>query len=87
MTSRDVNKQDNQVKHPAFRINFCPRFEKDGKSQLGRSVEIGAAWRLDEGDGFRLSFNVVPQNLNDGVVFLNPVQQQDQKHDLDMELE
>ncbi len=84
--TKDENKQ-----RPAFRINFAPRFEKDGKSQLGRSVEIGAAWKLEDDKGFRLSFSVVPQNLNDGAVFLNPVQEQkerqDAKHETEMELE
>lgn len=72
---------------PAFRICFSTRFRNGNKSQLGRSVEIGAAWLLKEGDGYRLNFNVVPQNLNDGVVFLNPVPSQEQAHDVDMEQE
>ncbi len=79
--------KDETKQRPAFRINFAPRFEKDGESQLGRSVEIGAAWALEGEKGFRLSFSVVPQNLNDGVVFLNPVQEQRQNQNADMELE
>ena len=81
-----MTKEDTKQR-PAFRINFAQRFEKNGKSQLGRSVAIGAAWKLDDDKGFRLSFRVVPQNLNDGAVFLNPVPEQRQNQDVDMELE
>lgn len=82
-----MNEKSSAKQKPAFRINFAPRFEKDGSSQLGRSTEVGAAWKLRDSDGYRLSFNVVPQNLSDGVLFLNPEMNQDQQAEPDSELE
>ena len=84
-------KSTTDKKRPAFRINFCPRIERDGKQQLGRSIEIGAAWELEKGRGYRMSFNIVPQNLSEGVTFLNPIMDQEQSQqsegDVEQEME
>ncbi|MEO1207636.1 MAG: hypothetical protein AAFV45_15015 [Pseudomonadota bacterium] len=72
-----MSKQSNK---PLYRVSFCPIHGQhaDGGDIMGRSVEIGAVWtRKDPTKGAMLKLNIVPQNLTDGVIFLNPVEDKD----------
>lgn len=60
---------------PLYRVSFCSptnELDKDGKPKLSNAVEIGAVWkRSGEKDGAIMRLNIVPQNIADGVIFLN----------------
>lgn len=65
---------------PIYRLKFCRVIGTDeaGKDKLTRAVEIGAVWaRREEGKGAIAKFDVVPQDLSGGVLFLDPVTAED----------
>ncbi|MEO0620494.1 MAG: hypothetical protein AAFZ01_14600 [Pseudomonadota bacterium] len=62
---------------PLYRAKFCAVIGQDetGKDKLSRAVEIGAVFsRKDPTKGAILKLDIVPQDLRDGVLFLDPVQ-------------
>lgn len=68
-------------KLPLYRVHFASIIgtDENGKDKLGNSVEIGAVWQRKQADkGAILKLNVVPQNMSEGVVFLHPVETNDQ---------
>lgn len=62
-------------KQPLYRVSFCSptsETDNDGKPKLSNAVEIGAVWgRAGDKDGAIMRLNIVPQNMADGVIFLN----------------
>ena len=65
-----------QNQKPAYRMAFARKHLSNGKGkdQLGYPREIGAAWtRKDETKGLVLDFDIVPANMNEGVILLLPV--------------
>jgi len=80
--------KSNSNQKPAFRVNFSPIHERDGEMVRGRSTEIGAAWPTKDGSSYRINLNIIPQNLENGSLFLNPVEASDEAtSDEEMELE
>jgi len=70
----------NTKQKPIYRAKFCRFVGKDetGKDKLSRAVEIGAVWSRREAEkGAVLRLDIVPQDLTDGILFLDPVQAQD----------
>jgi len=62
---------------PLYRAKYCVVIgqDEDGKDKLSRAVEIGAAFsRKDPSKGAILKLDIVPQDLRNGVLFLDPVQ-------------
>lgn len=61
---------------PLYRAKFCAIVGQDeaGKDKLSRAVEIGAVFsRKDPTKGAILKLDIVPQDLRNGVLFLDPV--------------
>lgn len=66
------------TKKPLYRVTFCPMEGKDenGKDKLSkRSVEIGAVWPTASGKSNILRLKIVPENISNGMIFLNPIEQ------------
>ena len=62
---------------PLYRAKFCTVIGQDeaGKDKLSRAIEIGAVFsRKDPSKGAILKLDIVPQDLQRGVLFLDPVQ-------------
>lgn len=61
-------------KQPLYRVSFCsPTTDENGNPKLSNAVEIGAVWaRASDKQGAIMRLNVVPANIGEGVIFLNP---------------
>lgn len=61
---------------PVYRLGFAPRtgIDRNNQPTLGYPVEIGAVFaRKDAEKGLIAKFQIVPQDLKDGVILLMPV--------------
>ena len=68
------------TKRPKYRVTFCPIEGKDeqGRDKISkRSTEIGAVWETQSRKSAILRLKLIPENLANGVIFLNPVSQND----------
>ena len=66
----------NTKQRPLYRAKFCRVVgtDENGKDKLSRAVEIGAVWARREAEkGAVLRLDVVPQDLANGILFLDPV--------------
>ncbi|MEO1603553.1 MAG: hypothetical protein AAFU49_24460 [Pseudomonadota bacterium] len=65
-----------QTNKPIYRAKFARVIgtDENGKDRLSRVVEIGAVWARREAEkGAILKLDIVPQDLSNGVLFLDPV--------------
>lgn len=78
--NRKENIMSKPKQRPLYRAKFCRVVGQDenGKDRLSRAVEIGAVWSRREAEkGAVLRLDIVPQDLTNGILFLDPVQTQD----------
>jgi hypothetical protein len=59
---------------PLYRVLFAPITGQDdqGKDQCGPAREIGAVWPRKGKEGGIMRLDIVPANLERGVIFLTP---------------
>lgn len=61
---------------PLYRLGFAPRtgVAANGQPTLGYPIDIGAVFaRKDAEKGLIAKFQIVPQDIKDGVILLMPV--------------
>lgn len=65
---------------PLYRVLFAPITGQDdrGKDQCGTAREIGAVWPRKGKSGGILRLDIVPANLDRGVILLAPLSNGDQ---------
>lgn len=64
---------------PLFRVTFSSvKTDKDGNDVVMRPREIGACWRRAGKQGAIMSLDLVPVDFAKGVIFLLPVDQDDE---------
>ena len=65
---------------PLYRVLFAPITGQDdqGKDQCGNAREIGAVWPRKGKPGGILRLDIVPANLDRGVILLAPLDNGDQ---------
>lgn len=61
---------------PLYRVLFAPIIGQDdqGKDQCGTAREIGAVWPRKDKPGGILRLDIIPANLDRGVVLLAPIE-------------
>lgn len=71
--------KNSNPERPLFRVTFSSvKTDKDGNETVGKPREIGAAWPRRNGKkGAILSLDLVPVDFAKGVIFLLPVDQDD----------
>ena len=70
-----------KTERPLFRVTFSSvKTDKDGNEIVGKPREIGAAWPRRNGKkGAILSLDLFPVDFAKGVIFLLPVDQNDEE--------
>lgn len=68
-----------QPERPLFRVTFSSvKTDKDGNESVGKPREIGAAWpRRNDKKGAIISLDLVPVDFAKGVIFLLPVDREE----------